>query len=1272
MRAGGVVAGAVVSWTSSDPRVATVSAYGVVTARGAGTAGITAEAGGITATVQFSVANPDRTVLEALYHATGGPGWTNSTGWLTGAPLGDWHGVTTDADGRVVGLHLQSNQLEGTIPAELGRLASLEQLYLQRNRLTGGIPADLGGLASLQWLLLNDNALTGPVPGDLGGLAGLTGLLLHNNSELAGPLPLALSSLSALQMFRYDGTGLCVPADASFRAWLNAVRTHRGTGVDCPADGSNQSPATVGTIPAATVRAGESVSVNASSYFSDPDGDALTYSASSSSTGVATASVSGSTVTVAGVAEGPATIRITATDPGGLSAVQTFSVTVTAGDGSNRSPVTVGAIPARTLRPGATATVDASGYFSDPDGDALTYSAASSDANVARASVSGSAVTITAVAQGSATITVTARDPEGLTASQEARVTVSSGTPASERDILEALYNATGGPNWRNSADWLTDAPLDDWHGVTTDADGRVVGLHLQSNQLDGTIPAELGGLASLEQLYLQRNRLTGGIPAELGALASLQWLLLNDNALTGPVPGDLGGLAGLAGLLLHNNSELAGPLPLALSSLSALQMFRYDGTGLCVPADASFRTWLNAVRTHRGTGVDCPADGSNQSPATVGTIPAATVRAGGSVSVNASSYFSDPDGDALTYSASSSSTGVATASVSGSTVTVAGVAEGPATIRITATDPGGLSAVQTFSVTVTAGDGSNRSPVTVGAIPARTLRPGGTATVDASGYFSDPDGDALTYSAASSDANVAGASVSGSAVTITAVAQGSATITVTARDPEGLTASQEARVTVSSGTPTSERDILEALYHATGGPNWRNSADWLTDAPLGDWHGVTTDADGRVVGLHLQSNQLEGGIPAELGGLASLEQLYLQRNRLTGGIPAELGALASLQWLLLNDNALTGPVPGELGGLAGLAGLLLHNNSDLAGPLPLALSSLSALQMFRYDGTGLCVPADASFRTWLNGIATHRGTGVDCPADGRNQSPVTVGTIPAMTVKAGESVSVNASSYFSDPDGDALTYSASSSSTGVATASVSGPTVTVAGVAEGPATIRITATDPGGLSAAQTFSVTVTADDGSNRAPVTVGAIPARTLRPGGTATVDASGYFSDPDGDALTYSAASSDANVAGASVSGSAVTITAVAQGSATITVTARDPEGLTASQEARSPSRPARPPRSGTSSRRSTTRRAGRTGGTAPTGSPTPRWATGTGSRRTPTAAWWVCTCRATSWRAGSRPNSGGSPASSSSTCRGTGSRAASRPNSAPSPACNGSC
>ena len=58
----------------------------------------------------------DRAALEALYDATGGADWTESTSWKTAAPLGEWHGVTTDAVGRVAGLDLGYNGLAGPLP----------------------------------------------------------------------------------------------------------------------------------------------------------------------------------------------------------------------------------------------------------------------------------------------------------------------------------------------------------------------------------------------------------------------------------------------------------------------------------------------------------------------------------------------------------------------------------------------------------------------------------------------------------------------------------------------------------------------------------------------------------------------------------------------------------------------------------------------------------------------------------------------------------------------------------------------------------------------------------------------------------------------------------------------------------------------------------------------------------------------------------------------------------------------------------------------------
>ncbi len=225
---------------------------------------------------------------------------------------------------------------------------------------------------------------------------------------------------------------------------------------------------------------------------------------------------------------------------------------------------------------------------------------------------------------------------------------------------------------------------------------------------------------------------------------------------------------------------------------------------------------------------------------------------------------------------------------------------------------------------------------------------------------------------------------------------------------------------------------------------------------------------------LSLGNNALTGEIPSELGNLDGLLTLGLWHNNLTGEIPRELRNLTSLENLLLFNNALTGEIPRELGNLTSLEQLSLHRNR-LTGVISDDFLKLGNLETLRFeDNDGLCAPSTHAFTGWLNGIGTWSGP----RCSGSNQTPVTVGTISAKTVKAGESVSVsvNASSYFSDPDRDALTYTASSSRTSVAATSVSGRTVTVNGVAEGSATIRITATDPGGLSAFQTFSVTVEA----------------------------------------------------------------------------------------------------------------------------------------------------------------------------------------------------
>ena len=85
---------------------------------------------------------------------------------------------------------------------------------------------------------------------------------------------------------------------------------------------------------------------------------------------------------------------------------------VPGGGGINRPPRPTGSIPAQTLTAsGAASSVDVARYFTDPDGDELTYSASTNRPGIVRASASGSTVTLTPASSGTATVTVTARDP---------------------------------------------------------------------------------------------------------------------------------------------------------------------------------------------------------------------------------------------------------------------------------------------------------------------------------------------------------------------------------------------------------------------------------------------------------------------------------------------------------------------------------------------------------------------------------------------------------------------------------------------------------------------------------------------------------------------------------------------------------------------------------------------------------------------------------------------------------------------------------------------
>ena len=301
-------------------------------------------------------------------------------------------------------------------------------------------------------------------------------------------------------------------------------------------------------------------------------------------------------------------------------------------------------------------------------------------------------------------------------------------------------------------------------------------------------------------------------------------------------------------------------------------------------------------------------------------------------------------------------------------------------------------------------------------------------------------------------------------------------------------------------------------------------SGNLLTDLPRGGFSSVP-----GVKTLSVSFNPLGALEAADFSGTPSLEALYLAGIQLAELPPGVFSNLQSLETLDLRWNELKELPAGAFTGLTRLGQLNLDNNpgspfplileprrrdSDnhlVAGPATVAIAleqgapfniripvsvhsgEISAgtvllpagsdmsneVTVTRLSGSQAATQVVAGppprLPTGVTGIELQVADPLVLFAMVSNRAPVAERQMPWLRMReGGESSSLTVSSYFRDPDGDDLKFTAVSVDPGVATASIEGGRVTVNPVAAGSSTITVTATDPGGLAAAVSLPVSV------------------------------------------------------------------------------------------------------------------------------------------------------------------------------------------------------
>ena len=390
------MAGAAVAWSSSDSTVATVDNAGLVTAAGNGQATLTATSGqassGAQITVEQSVASVEvtppadtlvsRDTLRVIASAV------DANGHAVADADFEWSSSDTlVASVDSTGLVTAASPGEAVITATTAAVAGTAQLVVSA-------PAPTVVRVAPDTVVLTA----------LGQTAQLVAEVFDQIGRTMEEVPLSWTSADTT-VAAVDSAGVLTAVGGG----VTTVAARAGDASGAAVVSVMQSADSVVMSPAVdTVAVGDTLRLVAEAL--DANGHRIadaSFAWSSSDESVATVDDAG---LVRGRSEGAATITAATGAVGGTALIMIAA--------PNRGPVAIDTIPAQTVPVGEASQVDVAPYFTDPEGDALVYAAASSNDAAVSVSVAGSVLSLEAITRGTAVVTVTATDPGGLSARQ--------------------------------------------------------------------------------------------------------------------------------------------------------------------------------------------------------------------------------------------------------------------------------------------------------------------------------------------------------------------------------------------------------------------------------------------------------------------------------------------------------------------------------------------------------------------------------------------------------------------------------------------------------------------------------------------------------------------------------------------------------------------------------------------------------------------------------------------------------------------------------------